>query len=496
MIFCGRGDGRGFEIGGDRPMPAFLTPDICIIGGGPAGLAVARTARRYGASVVLIEKDRLGGAGLHAGSIPAKALAAAARRAHDLRTAANFGIGIDELRINARGVFDYVQRVIADCAPALTIDHLKADGVEVIAALARFLDARTIEAGGQRLRPRRVVIATGSRAAVPELPGLSELPYFTTSTIFDNPRKLTHLVILGPSAAAVELAQAFRRLGAQVTLIDPGLPLASTDSELAEIALRRLADEGVDVRPDTTPAAIQPRSLGIGVVVRRGDAEETLDASHLLVAGPHLPVLDGLDVEKADIRRGTRGELLLKPTGRTSNRRVYAIGDATGDAMQSHGLDDRAERLARHLLFRLPIRARIPHIPTAIFTDPEIATVGLTEAEARRRKIRDFRILRLSLAENDRARIENQTYGLVKLLVANDGRLLGAAIAGTGAAEMISLFAFAIGNRLSLAQFRNFVAPYPTLTGIARSLADDRAARSLPESKLLARLLRLNRVLP
>jgi len=477
-------------------MPSFLTPDICVIGGGPAGLAVARAARRHGATVALVEKNRLGGAALHAGSIPAKALAAVARRAHILSTAGSFGIEAGELRVNARGVFDYVQRVIAESAPAVTAEQLRAREIEVVEASARFVDSRTLEAGEHRIRARRFVVATGAQPTIPEVPGLAEVPYFTTATIFDNPRKLTHLVIFGPSPAAVELAQALRRLGGEVTLIDPGLPLPGYDPELAEVALRRLTDEGVDVRMDTTPVAVQPRSLGIGVIIRRGTAEETLDASHILVAGPRLAALEGLEIEKAGIRRNPGDGLLLNPSGRTTNRHVYVFGDATGAAEQSHGIEDRAERLVRSLLFRQPMRRRVPHVPRAVFTDPEIAEVGISEPEARRRRIKGFRVLRLSLAENDRARVENETYGLVKLVVAGNGRLLGAAIVGTGAAEMISLFAFAIGNGMALADFRNFVAPYPTLTGIARALAEDPAARGVPESLLLARLLRLNRVLP
>jgi pyruvate/2-oxoglutarate dehydrogenase complex dihydrolipoamide dehydrogenase (E3) component len=477
-------------------MPAFLTPDICVIGGGPAGLAVARAARRYGASVVLVEKDRLGGAALHAGTIPAKALAAAARRAHYLRTAERFGIGIDELRVTARGVFDYLHRVVADCAPAATIEQLRARAIEVVTAAARFLDARTLEAGEQKIRARRFIVATGARPVVPEIPGIADVPYFTTSTIFDNPRKLTHLVIFGPSPTAVELAQAFRRLGSEVTLVDPGLPLAGYDPELAEVALRRLTDEGVEIRTDTAPVAVQQRSLGIGVAVRRGDSEEMLDASHILIAGERAPAIEGLGVEKAGILQAPNTRFVLDRHGRTTNRRVYAIGDATGTAEQSHGLEDRAERLVRRLLFRLPMPPADARIPKAVFTDPEIAEVGLSEAEARRRGAKNFRVLRLSLAENDRARVENETYGLVKLMLAANGRLLGAGIVGTGAAEMISLFAFAIGNGLSLANFRNFVAPYPTLAGIARALADEAAARTRPESAVLARLLHLNRLLP
>jgi len=477
-------------------MPAFLTPDICIIGGGPAGLALARAARRYDASVVVVEKHPPGGDTAHAGAIPARALAAAARRAQTLRTADIFGIAAGEPKVNAREVFDYVHRVTTERAVVDSAAQLLARGIELLPETAQFLDPRTVAAGDRQVRARRFVIATGARPVIPDIPGLADVPYFTTATILDNPRKLTHLVILGTSPTAVELAQAYRRLGSEVTLLASTLPLANYDPELAEIALRRLVDEGVDIRTDTTPAAVEARSLGIGIVIGQGETEERLDASHILVAGDRRALLDDLGIERAGIQLTRTAGLVLDKRNRTTNRHVYAFGDATGAAEETHGLDSRADRLARHLLFRLPMDRRDPRLPRAVFTDPEIAEVGLSEAAARRRHAKGFRVLRLSFAENDRARIENQTYGLVKLMLASNGRLLGASIVGSGAAEMISLFAFAIGNRMSLSSFRNFVAPYPTLTAVARALADEAAARNRPESVALARLLRLGRMLP
>jgi pyruvate/2-oxoglutarate dehydrogenase complex dihydrolipoamide dehydrogenase (E3) component len=477
-------------------MPAFLTPDICIIGGGPAGLALARAARRYGASVVVVERDPPGGDTPHAGAIPARAFAAAARRAQALRTAGVFGIAVGEPKVNAREVFDYVHRVTTGRAVVDSAEQLRAGGIELVSETAQFLDARTVAAGDRQVRARRFVIATGARPVIPDIPGLADVPYFTTATILDNPRKLTHLVILGASPTAVELAQAYRRLGSEVTLLAATLPLTNYDPELVEIALRRLADEGVDIRTDTTPASIEGRSLGIGVVIRQGEMEERLDASHILVADERQALVDGLGIERAGIQFTRAAGLMLDRHNRTTNRLVYAFGDATGAAEETHGLDNRADRLARHLLFRLPMDRRDPRLPRAVFTDPEIAEVGLSEAAARRRHATGFRVLRLSLAENDRARIENQTYGLVKLMLAPNGRLLGAGIVGTGAAEMIALFAYMIGNNMPLASFRNFVAPYPTLTAIARALADEAAMRGRPESAVLTRLLRLNRMLP
>lgn len=201
-------------------MAEFLTPDICIIGGGAGGLAAATKARLHGASVVLIEKGKLGGEALNSASLPSKALVAAARRAHYLRTAGPFGIGNDPPKINARGVFDHVHSVIDGVAPNATPERLAALGVELIAAEARFADRQTVSAGDRLVRARRFIIATGSRPNIPEISGLADVPFFTTASIFDNPRKLTHLVIVGAGPAGIELAQAFRRLGSEVTVVD------------------------------------------------------------------------------------------------------------------------------------------------------------------------------------------------------------------------------------------------------------------------------------
>lgn len=479
-------------------MAEFLTPDICVIGGGAAGLAVARQARARGASVVLVEPGQLGGEALHAASVPARALAAAARRAHLLRTAEPFGIAAGEPRISARGVFDHVHETIAGIAPTVTAEQVRAHGIDLIAAPGRFLDRQSLAAGDRTVRARRFVIATGSHPLVPDIPGLGEVPYFTSRSFFDNTRKLTHLVIIGAGETGLELAQACRRLGAAVTVIERATPLGGRDPELVAVALRRLADEGVVLRAATEVVAVQQRSLGIGVAIRSAAGEETLDASHVLVATGRAPALEGLELEHAGIKvRIGDGpvRLLLQDGLRTSNPRVYAVGDAAGLASHVQAARRQAELVVRQTRFGLPERFDPSALPVAVFTDPEIAEVGLTEPMARLQRRGDFEVRRLGLAENDRARIERQGYGLVKLVIGRGGRLLGAGIVGTGAAETISLFALAIANGLSLRHLARFVAPYPTLGEVAGALAGE-APPNAAERPLPGRLGALRRVLP
>jgi pyruvate/2-oxoglutarate dehydrogenase complex dihydrolipoamide dehydrogenase (E3) component len=331
---------------------------------------------------------------------------------------------------------------------------------------------------------------------IPSIPGLDTIPYFTSATIFDNPRKLTHLVIIGGGPVGLEMAQAYVRLGSAVTVVDIATPLAASDPELAALALRRIAEEGVVIHANTTVVRVQARSQGIGVIIRPADAEQTLDASHVLVATGRVPNLDRLDLAKANIRLRKGGtQLLLRPDLRTTNAAVYAIGDAAGGAQHSHAAMHHADLVVESAILGRRVRHDAALVPSVVFTDPEIAEVGLTEPEARQKHGENYRVLRLSFSENDRARTERQSFGLVKLVTDRTGKLLGAGIVGTAAAEMIALYGFAIGNHMSVSHFRNFVAPYPTLAAVAQGLADE-AMRQQTEGGRVSPLLKLRRMLP
>ncbi len=477
-------------------MAELLTPDICVIGAGSAGLAVAAAARAYGASVVVVERHPMGGTSLNAASLPAAALIASARHAHAMRTAGPFGIANDEPKFNYRGIHDHVRRVIEGIASNFSFERYEAMGIRLLAAEARFTDARTLRAGEVLVRARRFVIATGSRPAIPAIPGLDGVAYFTNATIFDNPRKLSHLVIIGAGQVGIELAQAYRRLGSSVTMIEIASPLAQFDPELADIALRRIEEEGVVIRRGTAVTSVQSRSFGIGVTVTRGDLAEVLDASHILVATGRVANLDELDLQKARIGRARTGAmgLVLRSGLKTTNRRVYGIGDAAGGTHHIHAASYQAGLVVRNALFGRPLRNNPNVVPRAVFTDPEIAEIGLTEPMLRQRR-GNFRVQRVAFAENDRARVELDNYGLAKLVTDPKGRILGAGIVGAGAGELVALFSFAIANRLSVRHLRAFVAPYPTLAEIARRLGEE-FYRDEADNRWLARLRAFNRLLP
>lgn len=474
-----------------------LTPDLCVIGAGLGGLTATAEARALGGSVVLIERDRMGGDYLNTGAIPSRALAAAAAHAHAVRSGVPFGIAADEPRIHARKVHDAVEQVIAGLAPHQAVARIEALGATVIKADARFLDHRTVAAGDVSVRARRFIIATGARSVVPSIPGLESVPYFTSETIFDNSRKLTHLVVIGGSATGLEIAQAYGRLGTAVTVVDPSVPLANSDPELVAVVLERMGAEGVSIRQGTEVVQIQPRSQGIGIIIRTGDRDEMLDASHILIANGKAPNLDGLDLDKAGIRRSSEDSLRLElsPTLRTSNRRVYAVGGVTGADQRARLAVHHARAVVRSALLGLPVRADASRVPTVVFTDPEIAEVGMTEPEARKTLGEGYAVLRTSFADNDRAKATQQGYGLIKLIVDRRGRILGAGTVGDRAGELIALLSLAISKRMSVADLGSFPVPHTTLSESIGRLAEAQL-RDRPVGPVMERLVSLVRLLP
>jgi pyruvate/2-oxoglutarate dehydrogenase complex dihydrolipoamide dehydrogenase (E3) component len=371
--------------------------------------------------------------------------------------------------------------------------------VRVIGAEARFADARTLLAGEDRITARAFIIATGARSVSPSLPGLENTPYFTAETIFDNTRRLTHLLVVGAGANGLELAQAYNRLGTEVTVVasDGGHPFAGLDPDLGDVVVQQMREEGVSIRPDSSVVELQARSQGIGVIVRTGGSDERLDVSHILVDAGRIPDVDPLDLERAGVRRdATDGRALaLSANLRTSNRRIYAIGGAAGVPERASLDAAQAAAVVRHALLLAPFRIHAAEAPVCYFTDPEVATIGLSETAARASKGEAFEVLRASFADNARAHATRRTYGLVKLIVGRDGGLLGAGIVGDRAGELITTLALAMSQRLKVGQLDRLLVPHPTLSETFVALARD-YSRSGGVGLVERRLLSLRRYLP
>lgn len=450
-------------------MAELLRPDICVIGAGSGGLSVAAAAAAFGVPVVLIEKGRMGGDCLNYGCVPSKALLAAAKRAEAIRKSVPFGIAQQLPSIDFAKVHAHVHQVIAAIAPNDSAERFVGLGVRVIEGAARFKDAHTVGVGDDiEIRARRFVVATGSAPDLPPIAGLADVPYLTNETIFDLTQCPGHLIVIGGGPIGLEMAQAHRRLGADVTVIEAAAPLAKDDPECAAIVLDQLARDGVAIRAHTRILRVE-KGEKLGVVVDGPSGEETIEGSHLLVAAGRRANVDGLGLDAAGVKFEPRG-IVVGQGLKTSNRKVYAIGDVAGGLQFTHVSNYHAGLVIRNALFGLPVRATGSVIPWVTYTHPELAQVGLTEAEAVRRH-RGIRVLRWPYHENDRAQAERETRGHIKVVTARNGRILGVTIVGAHAGELITTWTLAIARKLNIKAMAGIVVPYPTLAEIGKRAA-------------------------
>ncbi len=454
-------------------MTTVLTPDICVIGAGSGGLSVAAAAAIFGVPVVLIERDLMGGDCLNVGCVPSKALLAAAHHAQAMRDAGPFGITAVEPQINFARVQAHVAGVIGAIAPNDSVERFTALGVHVIKGEARFSDPRTVMVGDQAIRARRFVIATGSRPAVPPIPGLDAVPYFTNETIFAQTRRSERLLVLGGGPIGIEMAQAMRRLGCEVTLIEGHNILSREDEEAAGYIRRALLHEGVIIREQAKVLRAEKVGARIRLVLESAGGEETIEGSHLLVATGRKPNIETLELAIGNVRFEPKGITVDKGL-KTSNSRVYAIGDcatgATGGLQFTHVANYHAGLVIRNALFRLPVKLNNSTLARVTYSDPEVASVGLSEAEAQAQKIK-VGLLRWPYGENDRAQAERRTEGFVKLVTSPKGKILGATIVGAHAGEMIVTWSLAIQKGMSVSDIAGLVFPYPTLSEAGKRAA-------------------------
>ena len=432
--------------------------DLAVIGAGAGGLSVTAIAARLGLRVALIERDRMGGDCLNTGCVPSKALLAAAHAARAARQAGRFGVWA-EPRIDWAGVRAHVAGAIAAITPNDSAARYRALGAEVIAGEARFVGPDRLAVGGREVRARRIVIAAGSRAAIPPIPGLDAVPFLTHTGIFDLPAPPEHLLILGGGPIGLELADAFAGLGVPVTLVEADRIAGREDPELAALLRAALLGHGVRLREGVAVAAVES---GPTLVLADG---ARISGSHLLVAAGRRPDLAALAPEAGGVRASAAGIATDRGLRSLTNRRVYAVGDIAdpagiGPRAFTHLAAHHAGIIIRRAVFRLPARLDLRAFPRVTYTMPELAQIGLTEAEAREAG-HDPRILRWPLAECDRAVAEGAPEGLVKLVVAR-GRVLGAGILAEGAGEMLGGLTLAIGRRLPVSALAGMIVPYPT----------------------------------
>jgi len=466
-------------------MPEF---DLAVIGAGAAGLSLTAVAAQLGLKVALIERDRMGGDCLNAGCVPSKALLAAAHAADAARGAALFGLRLPEPVIDWNAVYAHVHRAISAIAPMDSEARFRSLGATVLRGEARFVAPDALAIEGRRLTARRIVVAAGSSATLPPIPGLDRVPCLTNASLFDLAAKPEHLLILGGGPVGLEMADAFAGLGCRVSVIEAATIAGREDPELVAGLRAALSARGVRLLEGVTVSAVEP---GPTLVLADG---QRIAGSHLLVAVGRRPNLQALDLPAGNVQSGPAGIATDRGLRSLTNRLVFAVGDIAdpqgiGPRAFTHVGAYHAAIVIRRALFRLPARLDYRALPRVTYTSPELAQVGMTEAEARASG-HSISILRWPLAENDRAVAEGDTAGLVKLVVAGN-RVLGAGILAPHAGEMIGLWGLAIAQRTKLSALASLIVPYPT-----RAEAGKRAVVSLfamrlftPRTKMLLRLL-------
>ena len=434
-----------------------LQADLCIIGAGSGGLSVAAGAAQMGAAVVLIEKHLMGGDCLNTGCVPSKALLAAAHAAQAQRSGAQLGVAPVEPRVDFPQVMAHVHGVIGAIAPHDSVARFEGLGCTIIQAAARFTGPGEVEAGGQRIAARRFVIATGSRAALPPIPGLAATPHLTNETLFGLTELPRHLAVIGGGPIGLEMAQAFRRLGSAVTVLERATILPKDEPEAVAVLRAALLAEGVRIIEGAAITRVDPGRITL--------ADGMLEPSHILVAAGRQAVVDGLGLDAAGIAFTPQG-ITVDSALRTTNPRAFAIGDCAGGPQFTHIAGAHAGVVIRRALFGLPAKMDYRALPWVTFTDPELAHAGLTEAQAP-----GCKTLLQPFSGNDRAQAEGKTQGLIKLVLSPQGIILGATIIAPGAGEMISLWGLAIQQRMKIGAIAGVTFPYPTLAEIGRRAA-------------------------
>lgn len=446
-----------------------LVADIAVIGGGSGGLSVAAGAAQMGARVVLVEKHKMGGDCLNTGCVPSKALIAAAEAAQMVRESGKVGVNGHEPYIDFARVKNHVHGTIARIAPHDSVERFTSLGVNVIPAAAEFVSPTLLRAGDHEIEARRFVIATGSSAFVPPIQGLSDVPFFTNETIFELDEAPLRLIVIGGGPIGLELAQAHRRLGSSVVVLEAQSILPKDDPEAVDVVRTRLTSEGVQLIEAAKVMAVAKEGNGIAVSVEVAGAARTIRGTHLLIAAGRRPNIAGLGLEAAGIEHARQG-IKVDQRLRTTNKRVFAIGDVIGGYQFTHMAAYHAGIVIRNAVFNLPAKVSYDAVPWVTYTAPELAHVGASEAAAKARDA-SAKSLKWPFADNDRAQAERATDGFIKATVSGKGTILGATIVGKSAGELILPWVLAVRKKMSIGDMASIIAPYPTLSDVSKRVA-------------------------
>ena len=447
--------------------------NVVVIGAGTAGLVTAAGTAGLGGRVALIERHKMGGDCLNFGCVPSKALISSARLIENIRRAPDWGLDKQEPRFEFERIFARMRARRAQIAPNDSQERFESLGVDVFRGEARFVSPHEVEVDGQKLRAKNFVIATGSRAAIPKIEGIDEVPYFTNETIFDELKeKPESMIVLGGGPIGCELGQALSRLGVGITIVQKGAQLLPPeDRDVAEFMQLRFATEGIAVRLNATATRVSVREGKVILEFRDG---EPLTAESLLISVGRTPNLRALNLEAAGVEYDEHG-VKANDYLQTSQPHIYAAGDITNRLKFTHTADFTARTVIRNILLPLPfLRQKMDFsvVPWCTYTEPEVAHVGLGEKAAKEENIA-YDLFTVPLDEVDRAVLESEETGFVKVLTKKGSdQILGVTLVGAHAGDLLHEFVLAIKQGIGLGAIASTIHAYPTFAELARKAGD------------------------
>lgn len=461
--------------------------DCIVIGGGAAGLTASGIAANVGAKTMMVESHRLGGDCTWTGCIPSKTILKAGKIATQIKKASRFGLIDTEPEIDFKKVIEHVQQIRDEVYEEADRPEIYEEmGIEVVFGKARFLDSHTIDIESEKGESRRVsakyfFIATGARAAIPAIEGLNEIPYLTNESLFEMEELPKHLVIVGAGAIGCEMGQALNHLGAKVTIIDiADQVLGKTDPEIAGILQQTMEEDGVNFELGISIQKVEKAGSEIRITLNSKDGEKEILGSHLLMATGRKPNVDSLNLDNAGILYSPKG-ISVNKSCRTNQRHVYAIGDVSGQFQLTHMSEHMAKVAVTRALLKVPMKLDHKHVSSVVYTSPEVAQLGASETELKAQNT-SFEVYRFPYSKIDRAVTEGETTGLIKVFASKvTGKIYGATIVGAHAGELISEYALAMRNGVSLRKLADTIHAYPTWSLGARRAADQWYIRNQSE---------------
>ncbi|MEX1137743.1 MAG: FAD-dependent oxidoreductase [Bacteroidota bacterium] len=460
--------------------------DIAIVGGGSAGLTAATTAKRLGASVVLIERNKTGGECLHTGCIPSKTLIHTSRLYHEMKQAAKYGLPLVDQPLDFARVMDHVQTVIASIYQHENPPALHEMGIEVMEGNASFTSPTSLSVDGITIRTGKTIICTGSSPLIFPIEGLDSVPYLTNETVWSLRTLPRSMLIVGGGPISVEMGQAFARFGTRVTIVElmPRI-LPNEDEEISETLKQVLSEEGLRCLTSARVAKVRRENGEISVLVEKDGSTEVIPVASLLVSIGRSPSVAGLRLEEAGVDYSNRGIVVNKYL-QTSTPSVYACGDVVGPYRFTHSAGYQADIAVRNATTGNTRESDLSVLPWVTFTDPEVARVGLTESEARK-KFERVTVLRVPAGSIDRPRTEGHDKGILKIILDERDSILGVHAFTTHSGEYIHEAALAMQNGLTVEALGKLIHAYPTHAEILKKAAT-RYLRSKEKAIPLAEL--------